>query len=183
MPLRIFWRRKPWRCASTCAAMPGGPCQDRAASLLDYLLPKGTLFIERDKRKEEVTESDGMCVQIPIVVLINTETYSEAGFSPPCFRNITGRFSWAASPPAAGQGRRSPSRWTTAAPSAFPQKPHTSHRTATTYARPAALFPIPSSITATLPRPAPPPAPPAAATARPAPQHDEQLMAALKYLS
>lgn len=57
---------------------PGG-LKSEATLLLDYLLPKGTLFVECDRDgHEEVSESDGMCVQIPIVVLINTETYSEA---------------------------------------------------------------------------------------------------------
>ncbi len=70
---------------------PGG-LKAEAASLLDYLLPKGTLFVERDKDgKEEVTESDGMCVQIPIVVLINTETYSEAEL----FAAVLQEYNWA----------------------------------------------------------------------------------------
>lgn len=69
-----------------------GGLKTEAASLLDYLLPKGTLFIERDKDgKEEVTESDGMCVQIPIVVLINTETYSEAEL----FAAVLQEYNWA----------------------------------------------------------------------------------------
>ena len=70
---------------------PGG-LKAEAAALLDYLLPKGTLFIERDKDgKQEVTESDGMCVQIPIVVLINTETYSEAEL----FAAVLQEYNWA----------------------------------------------------------------------------------------
>ncbi len=70
---------------------PGG-LKAEAASLLDYLLPKGTLFIERDKDgNQEVTESDGMCVQIPIVVLINTETYSEAEL----FAAVLQEYNWA----------------------------------------------------------------------------------------
>lgn len=70
---------------------PGG-LKTEAAALLDYLLPKGTLFIERDKDgNQEVTESDGMCVQIPIVVLINTETYSEAEL----FAAVLQEYNWA----------------------------------------------------------------------------------------
>ena len=70
---------------------PGG-LKAEAAALLDYLLPKGTLFIERDKDgNQEVTESDGMCVQIPIVVLINTETYSEAEL----FAAVLQEYNWA----------------------------------------------------------------------------------------
>ncbi len=70
---------------------PGG-LKTEAAELLDYLLPKGALFIERDRDgHEDVTESDGMCVQIPIVVLINTETYSEAEL----FAAVLQEYNWA----------------------------------------------------------------------------------------
>lgn len=69
-----------------------GGLKTEIATLLDYLLPKGTLFIERDKDgKQEVTESDGMCVQIPMVVLINTETYSEAEV----FAAVLKEYNWA----------------------------------------------------------------------------------------
>ena len=57
---------------------PGG-LKEEVATLLDYLLPKGLLFYEVDKEgHEEVTESDGMCVQLPMVVLVNSGSYSEA---------------------------------------------------------------------------------------------------------
>ena len=57
---------------------PGG-LKEEVATLLDYLLPKGVLFYEVDKEgHEEVTESDGMCVQLPMVVLVNSGSYSEA---------------------------------------------------------------------------------------------------------
>ena len=57
---------------------PGG-LPEEVAILLDYLLPKGRLFSEIDKHgDEEVVESDGMCIQLPMCVLINTETYKEA---------------------------------------------------------------------------------------------------------
>lgn len=70
---------------------PGG-LKSEAAELLDYLLPKGTLFIERDRDgNDDVTKSDGMCVQIPIVVLINTETYSEAEL----FAAVLQEYNWA----------------------------------------------------------------------------------------
>lgn len=69
-----------------------GGLKSEAATLLDYLLPKGTLFIERDKDgHDDVTESDGMCVQIPMVVLINTETYSEAEI----FAAVLQEYNWA----------------------------------------------------------------------------------------
>ena len=57
---------------------PGG-LADEVTTLLDYLLPGGTLFTEVSKSGEKkVTESDVMCVQFPMVVLINTGTYREA---------------------------------------------------------------------------------------------------------
>ncbi len=57
---------------------PGG-LKNELATLLDYLLPKGVLFSEVDKDgHEEITESNGMCIQIPLVVLINGESFSEA---------------------------------------------------------------------------------------------------------
>jgi carboxyl-terminal processing protease len=69
-----------------------GGLKTEVAALMDYLLPKGPLFIEADKDgHEEVTESDGMCVQIPIVVLINTETYSEAEL----FAAVLQEYDWA----------------------------------------------------------------------------------------
>lgn len=46
---------------------------------LDYLLPSGRLFAEVDKDGDEiVSESDGMCVQLPMCVLVNTTTFREA---------------------------------------------------------------------------------------------------------
>lgn len=49
------------------------------ASLLDYLLPKGRIFSEADKNGDQtVTESDGMCVQMPMCVLVNGQTFREA---------------------------------------------------------------------------------------------------------
>jgi len=70
---------------------PGG-LKNEIASLLDYLLPKGMLFSEVDKEgNRNVVESDGMCVQIPIVVLLNTETYSEAEL----FAAVLQEYNWA----------------------------------------------------------------------------------------
>ena len=57
---------------------PGG-LDSEAAKFLDYLLPNGTLFIETDKQgNEKVTTSDGMCLQLPMCVLVNAETFGEA---------------------------------------------------------------------------------------------------------
>ena len=47
--------------------------------LLDYLLPSGVLFSEKFKNGEQnVYESDGMCIQLPMCVLINSQTFREA---------------------------------------------------------------------------------------------------------
>lgn len=57
---------------------PGG-LSSEAALLLDFLLPNGRIFSEIDKSgHEEVTESDGMCISFPTVVLVNTGTFREA---------------------------------------------------------------------------------------------------------
>lgn len=72
---------------------PGG-IKEEVAKLLDYLLPRGDLFVETDKagKKElNVIQSDGMCVQIPIVVLINSQTYSEAEL----FAAVLQEYNWA----------------------------------------------------------------------------------------
>ena len=46
---------------------------------LDYLLPSGTVFYTADRSgKETAFDSTSMCIQLPTVVLINTETYAEA---------------------------------------------------------------------------------------------------------
>ena len=56
-----------------------GGLTSELTSLLDYLLPKGRLFSEVDKNGDEtVTESDGMCVQLPMCVLVNSQTFKEA---------------------------------------------------------------------------------------------------------
>ena len=57
---------------------PGG-LDTECAKFLDYLLPNGTLFIETDKQgNEKVTTSDGMCIQLPMCVLVNAETLGDA---------------------------------------------------------------------------------------------------------
>ena len=57
---------------------PGG-LKEEVASFLDYLLPNGVLFAEMDKNgKQEVVQSDGMCIQLPMCVLVNTGTFAEA---------------------------------------------------------------------------------------------------------
>ena len=64
-----------------CIDLRGNPgdLDTECAKFLDYLLPNGTLFIETDKQgNEKVTTSDGMCIQLPMCVLVNAETFGEA---------------------------------------------------------------------------------------------------------
>ena len=57
---------------------PGGLAGE-TEKLLDYLLPAGTLFYTTDRNgKETEATSKGMCISLPMVVLINGETYAEA---------------------------------------------------------------------------------------------------------
>lgn len=70
---------------------PGG-LDTELATLLDYLLPSGVLFIEKDKNgNEEITESDGMCIQLPTCVLLNAETFGEAEV----FAAVLKEYQWA----------------------------------------------------------------------------------------
>lgn len=60
--------------------------------LLDYLLPAGTLFYTADRKgNEEEARSDSMCIQLPMVVLINSETYAEAEVFAACMQE----YQWA----------------------------------------------------------------------------------------
>ena len=57
---------------------PGGLASE-TQKLLDFLLPAGPVFftIDRQGNKEEAS-SNSMCIEMPMVVLINAETYAEA---------------------------------------------------------------------------------------------------------
>ncbi len=59
---------------------PGGQLSE-LLKLLDYLLPEGKLFISRNTDGSEKTEySDASCVEKPMAVLINEDSYSAAEF-------------------------------------------------------------------------------------------------------
>ena len=59
---------------------PGGQLGE-LLKLLDYLLPEGVLFISRNiDGSEDVDYSKPSCVEIPMVVLINEDSYSAAEF-------------------------------------------------------------------------------------------------------
>ena len=48
---------------------------------LDHLLPQGDLFVSVDGNgKETVTQSDSVCVKVPMAVIVNGNTYSAAEF-------------------------------------------------------------------------------------------------------
>ena len=59
---------------------PGG-FADELVELLDYLLPEGELFrTVRYDGKEHVDKSDGDCLELPMAVLVNADSYSAAEF-------------------------------------------------------------------------------------------------------
>lgn len=59
---------------------PGG-YSDELVELLDYLLPEGDLFrTERYDGQEHVDTSDASCLEIPMAVLVNADSYSAAEF-------------------------------------------------------------------------------------------------------
>lgn len=56
-----------------------GGLSTEVATLLDYLLPGGTIFVEVDKDGNRIeTTSDSMRLELPMAVLINSGTYREA---------------------------------------------------------------------------------------------------------
>ena len=59
---------------------PGG-LKSELLEVLDYLLPEGDLFRSLDYRgKQSVDKSDARCVDLPMAVLINQDSYSAAEF-------------------------------------------------------------------------------------------------------
>lgn len=59
---------------------PGG-LLDELLEALDYILPEGEVFVAQDKAgKEAVISSDAACVELPMAVLINEDSYSAAEF-------------------------------------------------------------------------------------------------------
>ena len=59
---------------------PGGH-KDELVELLDYLLPEGPLFRSVDyKGNEDIDYSDAACVELPMAVLVNGDSYSAAEF-------------------------------------------------------------------------------------------------------
>jgi len=59
----------------------GGGLKDEMVEILDVLLPEGEIFRSVDySGREEVDMSDADCLQIPMVVLVNEDSYSAAEF-------------------------------------------------------------------------------------------------------
>lgn len=59
----------------------GGGYLSELTDMLDFLLPEGPIFITRDRAgNEKVTQSDASCVDLPMAVLVNADTYSAAEF-------------------------------------------------------------------------------------------------------
>ncbi len=59
----------------------GGGYLTQLTDMLDFLLPEGPIFISRDRAgRENVTQSDEACVDLPMAVLVNANTYSAAEF-------------------------------------------------------------------------------------------------------
>jgi carboxyl-terminal processing protease len=60
--------------------------------VLDYLLPEGPLFRSvNDRGVEDVDESDARCLELPMAVLVNGNTYSAAEF----FAAALSEYNWA----------------------------------------------------------------------------------------
>ena len=70
---------------------PGGYVHEMV-ELLDYLLPEGPLFRSVNYNgKEDLDESDAACLELPMAVLINGNTYSAAEF----FAAALSEYEWA----------------------------------------------------------------------------------------
>ncbi len=71
----------------------GGGYVTELVKILDYLLPEGELFRSVDYRgKEKVDMSDASCVEVPMAVMVNGNSYSAAEF----FAAALSEYDWAA---------------------------------------------------------------------------------------
>lgn len=59
---------------------PGGQVTE-LTELLDYLLPEGDIFVRADKNGREAIEtSDAACIELPMAVIVNGDSYSAAEY-------------------------------------------------------------------------------------------------------
>ena len=71
---------------------PGGYVHELVA-LLDFLLPQGELFRSVDYLgREDVLKSDSNCINLPMAVLVNSESYSAAEFFAAAIREYEAGF-------------------------------------------------------------------------------------------
>lgn len=57
----------------------GGGYVSELTAMLDHLLPEGPIFrIQYKGGEQEITQSDAQCVDLPMAVLVNADTYSAA---------------------------------------------------------------------------------------------------------
>lgn len=81
----------------------GGKVQE-LLELLNYIMPEGEMFVTEDKDGNKTVESsDASCVEMPVVVLVNENSYSAAEFFPA----ILQAYDWAeiVGQPTTGKGR------------------------------------------------------------------------------
>ena len=70
---------------------PGGQVSEMV-DILDHLLPEGDVFIRADKKGHEVAEtSDENCVELPMAVVVDRDSYSAAEFFAAALRD----YDWA----------------------------------------------------------------------------------------
>lgn len=82
---------------------PGGLVSEMV-EILDYLLPEGDVFIRADKNGREAVEtSDADCLEMPMAVVVNRDSYSAAEFFAAALRD----YDWAkiAGEPTTGKAR------------------------------------------------------------------------------
>ncbi len=59
----------------------GGGYVREMTQILDYLLPEGEIFIHGDAEgHQDITSSDAKCVDVPMAVLVNSDSYSAAEY-------------------------------------------------------------------------------------------------------
>jgi len=69
----------------------GGGRLTELLEILDYLLPEGEIFYSRDKDGNESSyTSNAACINLPMVTIVNSETYSAAEFFAAALQEVAG---------------------------------------------------------------------------------------------